>query len=269
MPVIFPFIPFPVFEETSHISRQLRQYKQTKVIHLVYINQNNNHLDKAFTTLRIMTSLTISSTKPEFERENVSAEWAGNDTSTLNSANSDASTLTNNSAYPEPSYTSTNVPSNKDFHILDVTNTKLVDLVLSPSNDTCLPDIYVSNYIWAFGKYSVTLHHGSKYDHILGVLKLAPFSSGNLVGVGDPNVDEGKDMVRGSLDRTSKWMHSTYEFGWDGGRFTWLRTRVSAFSDQQDLELRENVEGDAGGGTELKAEVLAIYRSIQGRGCTG
>jgi hypothetical protein len=184
---------------------------------------------------------------------------------------------TNNSAYPEPSYTSTNMPSNKEFHVLDVINTNFVDLILSPSNDSTRPDIYVSNYIWAFGKYSVTLHHGSKEGHILGVLKIAPFSSSNLTGVGDPNVYGGEETVWGSLDRTSKWTHSTYEFGWCGKKFTWLRTRMSAFSDQPDLELRENVQSDVSGGTngaksgeiQLEAEVLAIYKGTQGRGCTG
>ena len=126
----------------------------------------------------------------------------------------------------------------------------------------------------------MTLSRGEKTGEVLGVLKLSPFSSENVVGLGDPGfsgkgVGEkggggGKEVLWENLNCTSKWTHSTYEFEFRGRRFTWLRTKMRVWGDQPDLELRENVEstlgqGEKGKGNETtRGEVLAVYKGCQG-----
>ncbi|KAH8588519.1 hypothetical protein B0O99DRAFT_600750 [Bisporella sp. PMI_857] len=54
-----------------------------------------------------------------------------------------------------------------------------------------------------------------------------------------------------NLRRTSDWSHKTYSFPFDGKSYVWTRTRYPVWSDQPDLELREQ-DGDG--------EVLAEYK---------
>jgi hypothetical protein len=221
-----------------------------------------------------------ASTKEEEEN------WKG-DTDTLYSTLSNGSTLTANSTYPEPTYTASNTPNDADFHTLLVTNTGLVNLSIAIASTPSTPLFYVTNSQWTRGKPSVTLSRDSKTGATLGVLKLSPFSSENTVGIGDPGTGkDGKwkgEMEWESLNCTSKWTHSTYEFEFRGKRFTWQRTRQRIFGDQPDLELRETVENEvvervkgkealrdgigsesAGGSGKENKEVLAVYKGCQG-----
>lgn len=65
-----------------------------------------------------------------------------------------------------------------------------------------------------------------------------------------------------------EWSHGRYEWDFVDGEtgerrtFTWRRTKQGLFDDQPDMELRENLVSGVDG--ELKGEVLAVYKGLQG-----
>jgi hypothetical protein len=94
-----------------------------------------------------------------------------------------------------------------------------------------VPLYYVDNSFWTSKKPDVTLHAGSdKTGPILGVSKYTAFSSDVKVGVGDPNVDNGSNMIWEDVIKKSKIKHNRYDWSmtlpgtYERCTFIWKRT---------------------------------------------
>lgn len=92
------------------------------------------------------------------------------------------------------------------------------------------PLYLVDNSFWTPHKPDVTLHNGiDNTDPILGVARLGVLCA-TTVGIGDPNINSGSDVIWEDLVRESKINHSRYSWSMDlpGGRgrrtFVWKRT---------------------------------------------
>ena len=155
------------------------------------------------------------------------------------------------SSNPEPIYTSKALADSPDFRGLLVTNDSWLNLSLTPLSETSSPLFYVTNTTFSFTRPSLVLTSVSKNGPVLGVLKILWSRSNPFALSSSINVPPSTNWE--SLERTSNWTHSTYEFPWEGMTYVWERTKCRWLGDQPDLELREKGKGVGG-------KVLAVYR---------
>jgi hypothetical protein len=85
------------------------------------------------------------------------------------------------------------------------------DLIVHDVDDT--PIYYVDTSFWTPGKPDVTIRQGGgNIGTPVGVVNYIAFSSDMKVGVGDPTVNHGMEMVWEDLAKTSKIKHNTYQW---------------------------------------------------------
>jgi len=154
------------------------------------------------------------------------------------------------SSIPELPYSTKALVQSPDFRGLLVTNSWL-NLSLTSFDDPSLPLYYVTNTTFSLSRPSVVLSSGSKSGPVLGILNLL-WSRENPFAL-SPSIEPPPSTTWESLQRISKWTHSTYEFPWEGKVYVWERTRCRWLGDQPDLELREKGEG-------VSSKVLAVYK---------
>lgn len=149
----------------------------------------------------------------------------------------------------EPTALAVSVPEFKHYSVVKLNVLNLSLCPASSAPDIINPATYtIINCTFTPSVPDLTMRLGpDRTSPIVGVARL-PYWGANTFGIGDPeSSSEGEgasSVVWEKMQRTSKWVHATYEFEWewsDGERrkYEWRRTKLRVFDDQDDLELVE------------------------------
>jgi hypothetical protein len=171
-------------------------------------------------------------------------------------------------------------PNSDMFDSLLITNSWR-NLNISRKSQPDSPIYFVCNYVYTPGKPSVELYAGnSKLGPVVGVVRLGTSFQESVIGVGDPALGGGRNVLWETMKRERAWSCGAYAFSWELGgmrkQYVWRADR-SSFADRPSLELREARKGEDGFGIQEEAgvmdrgnprPVLATY-SVEGSKCFG